>query len=431
MIKTIFREFYIVTLLMLMVTVPSGAVNLDSAEKGSWPQFHGLKCNSHAPSMQIVRNWSEHENICWKTAIHDLGWSSPVILGDQIWVTTATQDGHNMYAVCVECSTGKILHDILVFKNEDTSQDDLMINSFASCTPCVEAGRVYVHFGRYGTACLDTVTGKKIWERRDLICTHYRGPGSSPLLDGNSLYLHYDGGDKQYVVSLDKRTGKTLWKTNRRVNYGDLDGDLRKAFCTPILITVNDKKQLISVGAYAAFSYRPETGEEIWRVNFKGYSNTSRPVYDGRHVLINTGFGRASLLAVRPDGEGDVTDTHVSWTTKKGVPLKTTPVQIDEFLYMVDDNGVFTCLDLKDGALCWQSRIGGKFSSTPLYVNGVLICCDHGGLCTLIYPNSEKLRVEGKNRLDGEILASPAAVNGSLYFRTRTHLYRVGENRTP
>jgi outer membrane protein assembly factor BamB len=184
-------------------------IGLTATASENWPQFRGPNGDGHAPAVQLPLTWSETNHVVWKTAIHDLGWSSPVVWDQQIWVTTATEDGKQEFAVCVDRATGKVMHDIKVFDTEKP-EHVASVNSYASPTPVIETGRLYVHYGTYGTACLDTRTGAILWTRRDLNCDHHEGPGASPMLHGNLLVFTVDGRDVQYVVALDKATGKTV-----------------------------------------------------------------------------------------------------------------------------------------------------------------------------------------------------------------------------
>src|SRR5205823_671185 len=186
---------------------------------------------------------------------------------------TATEDGTKLYGVCVDRETGKIVHDLKLF-DVPNPQFAHKFNTYGSPTPVIEAGRVYVTFGSPGTACLDTRDGKVLWERRDFVCNHFRGAGSSPILFGDLLLMHFDGSDNQFVVALDKKTGKTAWQTTRGIDYQDLgpdgkpkaEGDFRKAFSTPNVITVNGKPVMLSSGAKAHYGYDPLTGKELWRI---------------------------------------------------------------------------------------------------------------------------------------------------------------------
>ena len=394
------------------------------AAEEPWPQFLGPAANGSCRQADLPLNWSETKNVRWKTAIHDRGHSSPVVWDKQIWLTTATDDGKQLFAVCVDRDSGRIVHDIRVFEVEKP-EPIAELNTYASPTPVVEAGRVYVHFGTYGTACLDTASGKTLWSRRDLHCNHFRGPGSSAFVYKNLLILTFDGIDVQYLVALDKRTGATVWKTDRSTDYANADGDNRKAYSTPIVIDAGGP-QLISCGAYAAEAYVPETGREIWKVCYPGgFSNVSRPLYGQGLLFLNTGFGRPEIWAVRPDGHGDISRSHVVWKSKaKNLPAKPSSVLVGELLFCVNDNGIATCLEAKTGATVWQERIHGFFSASPLAAPGRIYFFDHDGKTTVIAPE-RKLKVLAVNQLDDGFMASPAVTGKALILRTKTHLYRI------
>ena len=391
----------------------------------NWPQFRGPTGDGQTDVTGLAVTWSESENVVWKTAIHDRGWSSPIVWGDQVWMTTATADGKKMYAVCVNRKTGKIVHDVKVFDVRSPQTINAM-NSYASPTGAVEAGRVYVHFGTYGTACVDTATGKVLWSRRDLNCNHSMGPGSSVLLMGKRLILTLDGMDVQYLVALDTATGKTIWKTPRSIDFGKTDGDYRKAYSTPSLLDVGGKQQLVSNGAGAAYGYEPTTGKEIWTCRYgRGFSNVCRPAMAGGRVLINSGFGKARLLAIRPGGRGDVTATHVAWEYTKSVPVKPSLAVVDGLIFMTSDNGgLLTCLDAKTGKAVWTERLGGRYSASPLIAGKRVYFFDDRGKATVIEAarTYKKLAI---NTLGAGCMASPAVAADAMFLRTKTHLYRI------
>ncbi len=392
----------------------------------NWPRFRGPRADGRTDSTGLPTTWSETKNIKWKTPLHDRGWSSPVVWGDQIWVTAATADGKVDYAICVDKHDGRIVHDLALWENEKVYPLGNAVNSYASCTPVIEAGRVYVHFGSYGTACLDTSTGKILWQRRDLPCEHFRGPGSSPILFENLLIFHMDGFDHQYAIALDKTTGDTVWKTERDVDYGTDNGDVMKAFSTPIVIDAAGKLQLISPTAKSAFSYDPRTGKELWRVTFPSHSVGAPPLYQNGLVFINTGFGKADLLAVKPDGAGDVTGTHVVWAARKSIGSKPGQVVVDDLIFNVHDAGTATCLDAKTGDELWSHRLGGEFSAALLYGDGKVYFCDHTGTTTVVQPSRKYVELAA-NKLDDGCLASPAVTGQALIWRTRSALYRIEE----
>jgi outer membrane protein assembly factor BamB len=390
----------------------------------NWPQLRGPHANGHSDATGLPTTWSETEHVKWKTPIHDRGWSSPVIWGNQIWMTTAKEDGTQLFAICVDKNMGRVLHDIKLFDVEKPSPLGNEMNTYASPSPVIEEGRVFITFGSYGTACLDTATGKVIWQRRDLPCEHFRGPGSSPILFENLMILHYDGFDFQYVVALDKATGETIWKTDRDVAYGTNNGDTKKAFCTPLVIEAAGKTQLISPTSKAALAYDPRTGKEIWRVRYSSFSVAAMPLFGQGLVYINTGFGKADLVAVRPDGEGDVTGTHVVWTTKKGIGSKPSQLLVGDLIFNVHDSGIANCLDAKTGEEIWNKRLGGEYSASPLYADGKVYFFSHEGAATVIKPDREYVEL-AKNHLDDGFLASPAVTGKALILRTKSSLYRI------
>jgi outer membrane protein assembly factor BamB len=265
-----------------------------------------------------------------------------------------------------------------------------------------------------------------LWQRRDLPCNHFRGPGSSPILFEDLLILTLDGFDEQYLVALDKRTGKKVWRTDRSFDFGDLDGDLRKAYSTPLLVEVSGDWRMYSCGAKAAYAYEPRTGRELWMLRYRGFSNASRPVFGAGLIFINTGFSKADLWAVRPGGTGDITDTHVAWKQAHGIPLKPSPVWVGDRLYLVNDSGIATCLAAATGEVVWQHRVKGRYSASPLYGAGRIYVFSEEGRTTVLRPGDtfEKL---AENDLEEGFMASPAVAGRALILRTKTHLYRIEE----
>ncbi len=403
---------------------------------GNWPQFRGPTGQGTSEATGLPTKWSETENVKWKTAIHGKGWSTPVVYGDQVWVTTATPDGKKSSVLCLDRETGKVLHDRVVFENEKVEPLGNPLNAYASPSPAIEAGRVYVHFGSYGTACIDTKTFATLWERRDLPCRHYRGPGSSVILFENMLILSMDGVDVQYLTALDKTTGKDIWRTDRTTDFKDLDertklpkaeGDYRKAYTTPIVVKSNGKLQLISPGARAAFAYDPHTGKELWTVAYPGFSNATSAVYKDGVTYISTGHGRTEMLAIKTDGTGDVTDSHVLWRITRNMPLQPSSVVVGDLMFQANDGGIATCVDLKTGELVWTERLGdGKeqYSASALYADGRVYFFGREGLCTIIEPARE-FKLIATNKLTAGMMASPAVAGKSLFLRTKTHVYRI------
>ncbi len=389
----------------------------------NWPQFRGPDGDGLSQETGLPVTWSESEHVAWKTAIHGRGWSSPVIWDDQIWMTTAPEDGKQLYAVCVDRATGRIVHDVLVFEIAEP-QFCYPLNSYASPTPFIEAGRVWVHFGVHGTACLDTDFGKVLWTRQDLLCNHHRGPASSPIVYDDLLVVAYDGFDVQYVVAFDKHTGKTVWKRDRNIDYGSDNGDVKKAYGTAKVVEVNGRPQLIYPSAGATIAYEPQTGEEIWRINHGGMNACMPPIYRDGRLFLNTASGGFKLFAMRLGGRGDVTNSAVEWKTDKGVPNRSSPSVVGELVFMVSDAGVASVLDANTGRAIRQMRLSGEFSSSPVCADGRVYFSNQDGQ-SFVFSANRNLDLLATNTLDAGTMASAAVYDKAIYLRTKTHLYRL------
>lgn len=427
----------VILLLCLEMLCDGSSQAADSARAADhWTSFRGPTDQGHADSARLPVRWSERENVVWKTPLAGKAWSSPVIWGGRIWLTNATPDGKELSVLCLDKCTGKILLDKCLYHVAEP-QDNIPFNSYASPSPVIEEGRLYVSFGSPYNACLDTRTGEPLWQRTDLVCNHYRGPGSSPLIYRNLLVLHFDGSDRQYVVALDKLTGKTVWKTDRAMDFQDLDhdtkrpkrdGDFRKAFSTPLIAEAGGKPMLISLGSMALYGYEPDTGKERWRVESLGsHSGSARPVFGHGLVFSVIGY-TAGLWAVRPDGRGVVTDSHVVWKYDTASQKRSSPVLVGPWLFLVDSAGVATCLEAKTGKLLWKERLGGNYSASPLHASGKLYCFDESGRGTVIEASST-YKVLAVNRLDDGLMASPAVSGDALYLRTKKAIYRIEDRR--
>jgi outer membrane protein assembly factor BamB len=408
------------TALVVFFVVASGL------SAGDWTEFRGPDGTGHADAENLPVAWSETQNVTWKTAIHGRGWSSPVVLGDQVWLTTATPEGKRLSALALDRETGRVLFDEVLFEVAEP-EDTRQYNSFASPTPVIEAGRVYLHWGSYGTASVDTESFEVVWTRRDLECNHWRGPASSPILHGDLMIVHFDGYDHQYAVALDKSTGRTVWRADRTHDYGTDDGDLMKGYATPIVIEAAGRQQLISPAARAVVSLDPATGRELWRVRYPQHSAATRPLFAHGLIYLSTGFGRSELLAIRPDGEGDVTDTHVMWKAFQGIGRKPSPLMVDDLLYTVSDSGgIVSCLDARSGREVWKARVGGEaHSASPLLADGRIYVFAEDGSAAVLAPGREQ-RELGAGRVDeGGVMATPAIADDAIFLRTESHLYRI------
>jgi outer membrane protein assembly factor BamB len=396
----------------------TSAGHADAAE--DWPQFRGPSGQGHSTERGLPLDWSESRSVVWKTPVPGAGWSSPVIAGGRAWITSAV--GDSLRALAFDAATGREVVNVEVFR-ADRSGNLNPKNNRASPTPIIDGDRVYVHFGADGTAAL-TAAGEIVWRTR-LRYESQHGGGGSPVLHDGLLIVNCDGnGGDAFVVALDARTGKTRWKTARR-----LPAD--QAYSTPLVIRTGDRDAVVSVGAYRAAAYDPGTGKEIWRVSYgDGFSNVPRPVYGHGLVYIATGFQQPALVAVRADGTGDVTKTHVAWTLQRGAPYTPSPLLVGDELYIVNDTGIASCVDARTGAMRWQHRVGGNHSASPVYGDGRIYFLSEEAVSTVIAPGPV-FRLLSTNRLDGAALASMAISDGSIFIRTDSHLYRIGAVQQP
>jgi len=400
--------------------------------QANWPEFRGPTGDGHSEAKDLPVIFGEADHVKWKTPIHGKAWSSPVIWGSQVWLTTANEEGTELSGVCVDKETGRILRDEILFRVVDP-QFCHKFNSYGSPTPAIEEGRVYITFGSPGTACLDTATGKVLWERKDFVCNHFRGSGSSPIIWQDLLIMNFDGSDFQYVVALDKKTGKTVWKTDRSIDYKDLtpegkpeaDGDWRKGFATPHVAEVDSKPVLFSSGAKAHYAYEPRTGKEIWRLEEReSHSAATRPVLGLGMIFIPCGFGKAGLVGVKLGHTGLLGESDIAWRLKKTVPNKPSVTLVGDLLFAVTDGGIAVCLDAKTGAVIWSERIGGNYSASPLFANGRIYACNEEGKVT-VFAADRQFQKLAENQFSDGFMASPAVSDHALYLRTKTTLYRV------
>jgi outer membrane protein assembly factor BamB len=411
--KSIFTfAFYFLLSTFYFLRASSGAQPQD------WSQFRGPTGQGHSSETGLPLEWSETRNVLWKTDLRGRGWSSPVVSGGRVWLTTAVAEsgGASLRAVAFDVESGRELVNVEVFRMRDARLKNPK-NSHASPTPILEGDRVYVHFGGEGTAALDTA-GKIVWKAQFPYASQH-GAGGSPALYKDLLIFSGDGHYEAWVIALDKNTGAVRWKTERRKPFD-------QAYTTPLVIRVGDREQIVSVGAYRAAAYDPLTGKEIWFVRYEdGFSNVPRPVFGHGLVYIATGFQEPSLLAVRADGKGDVTATHIAWRMTRGAPYTPSPLLVGDELYVISDLGVLTCVDARSGNVHWQQRVGGNHSASPIFAEGRIYFLNEEGVATVIAPG-RTLQKLATNTLDGATLASMAVWGGSIFIRSHSHLYRIG-----
>ena len=415
-----------------------------------WPQWRGPAGQGHSDATDLPTKWAAEKSVSWKTSIPGRGWSSPVIEGEQVWLTTAHEklaseedakkrlkantggqpltvlETVRLHAICLDRKTGRILHDIEVLRKKEP-QWVHELNSYASPTPIIENGRRYCHFGSYGTACVDTASAKVLWRNQELHVMHENGPGSTPVLWKNRVIFHMDGSDRQYIAGLDAKTGKLAWRTDRS---GEMNKNhqLKKAYGTPLVLEIDGKDHVVSPAADWLYGYDPATGKELWRLSYGvlGFSNVPRPVAGNGMIFLSTSFMRAQILAIR---YGESANPSIAWRHKRSVPKTSSPILVGKELYFVSDSGgVVSCLDALTGKVHWQERIKGNHSSSPTYADGKLYFHSRKGVTTVIKPGKGKLEVLANNQLPGQHMSSLAIAGNALFLRTDKSLYRIEKN---
>jgi outer membrane protein assembly factor BamB len=416
-----------------------------SAEE--WPEWRGPNGQGISSAKGLPETWSETSAVVWKAELPGRGHSTPVLTGNQLWLTTALEkaatpdqvkarlttntgdqpltvlDSVSLRVLCVDSISGKVLHDMEVLNVKDP-QWAHQLNSYASPSPILENGRLYAHFGSLGTVCLDTATLKILWKNEELHVMHENGPGSTPVLSGNRLIVHFDGSDQQFIAAFDKTTGKVAWKTARS---GKMDPrpQQRKAYGTPLILTMNGQSTVVSPAADWVYGYEPATGKELWKLPYGelGFSMSVRPVADAERIYLSTSYGKSQVIALKYAG---LKTPEIAWRNNKNAPKMCSPVLANDLLFYVDDGGIVSCIDPATGDAYYRERLGGKFSASPILADNKLYFASREGVVTVV-PAGREFKILAQNTLEGSLMASPVAVDGTLYLRTDKALYRIGK----
>lgn len=412
-----------------------------------FPEWRGINGQGHADAENLPVQFSEAD-AAWKHKVPGLGWSTPVVVDGKVWVTTGIDkeasperkeivkktttssqpliiSSHvSLRVQCLDLATGKVLKDIEVL-TEENPQFIHQVNSYATPTPIVDGDKLYCHYGPMGIACLDMKTEKVLWTNRTLRVKHENGPGSSPILWKDRLFIHCDGIDLQYIVALDKNTGEILWKTMRTGELRE-EPQLRKAYATSIIVNVNGKDQLVSPAADWIFGYDPESGEELWKTSYGvlGFSNAGRPVAAHGMVYINTGYLKSELLALKIVEQDGKYEGKIQWRFNKQVPNVSSVLIVGDEMYFASDNGIVTCLNAKTGESIWVHRMGSRYWASPLFADGKIYFFERDAVVTVIEPGKEYKEL-GESKLSGTLFASPSVVDGHLLVRTDQALYCI------
>jgi len=409
---------FAVLLALLLLMRPSLAARAEN-----WLEFRGPTGQGHYAGKNLPIDWSTTKNVAWKQAIPGKGWSSPIVLDGHIYLTSAVpiemSKDQSLKAICLDAAKGTLLWQTEVFRQDGVKAPRIhKKNSHASPSPLTDGKRLYVHFGHQGTACLE-IDGKIVWRTLEHRYAPVHGNGGTPILVENRLIFSGDGSDKQFVVALNTADGKVLWKTDRKC-----EAFKKFSFGTPLAITVKGKLQIISPASDAVMAYDPADGTELWRAKYDGYSVIPRPVYGHGMIFLSTGYDSPNVLAIRVDGSGDVTDSHIAWTVSKGAPHAPSLLLVGNELYMVSDRGLASCLDARTGKAHWQERVPGGYSASPFYADGKIYLQSEEGVTTVLRAGT-KFEVLARSDLKERTFASYAAADGAIFLRTESQLYRI------
>lgn len=438
-----------ITALAFCAIVSGTAIDINAKEPNDkWLRFRGENGAGVVAAADTPIEFNLTKGVVWKSPIEGKGWSSPVVSDGMIWVTTSVeqtlseeevkkklseaqlQDNKKiagrvkLYAVALDATSGKQLHKIELAEVDDPEPINLL-NTYASPTPVIDGANVICHFGRYGTWCLEAKTGKIVWHNQ-VVIEHSVGPGSSPVLCDDVVVLVCDGTDQQFVAALNRKTGEMAWKTDRPPLKAT-NPEFKKAYSTPIVIEVNGKKQIVAPGAQWICAYDPKSGLELWRIDHgEGFSTSPSAVYSHGLVIFSTGYMRPELVAVRPDGTGDVTATHIAWRANRGAPNKPSPLVIGDHVYMMADNGILTQLSVTDGKELWRERLAGNFSASPIAAGNRVYIASQEGMVT-VFEAGETFKKLAENELEGRLMATPAVLGDDLIIRSEESVMRISK----
>jgi outer membrane protein assembly factor BamB len=416
-----------------------------SSPAEDWLQWRGPSAQGAASIAKLPLTWSETSHVTWKTELPGRGHSTPLVVGDTIWITTAMEKAASeaeakerlktntgdqplsvlsavtLRAIAIDLKSGKLLHNIELITVKDP-QWAHELNSYATPTPVIHDGRLYASFGSFGAVCLELSSQKALWKNTELQVMHENGPGSTPVLWQDKLIVHFDGSDSQFIAAYDTATGKLAWKTPRT---GEMDPrpQQKKAYGTPLVIQSKGRPLLVSPAANNLYGYDPSTGRELWKLPFGelGFSMSTLPVADDERIYFSTGFGKSKILAVKHAGDAL---PELAWTHGKNAPKMSSPALHDGLLYFVDDGGILTCLDAATGTQAYKERLGGKFSSSPIIVGNKLLIGSREGSMVVV-PTGRSFSITATNTLDAGIMASPSTDGQALILRTEKALYRI------
>jgi outer membrane protein assembly factor BamB len=404
---------------LISVSLISVFVLLSSAGAENWNQWRGPRRDGTSLDTNVPVRWSPTKNILWRTPLPGKGHASPIVWDDRIFTVAAVKEKKQRILLCLDRISGKILWQRVVLNAPIERIHRL--NSYASSTPIADGQKVYVSFldrDKMFVAAYD-FDGEKIWEVRPGVFSSMHGYCSSPIIWNEKLILNGDHDGPGYLVALDRKNGKTIWKTRR-------PNDTR-SYCAPIIRTIGGRNQLILSGSLCVASYDPDTGKLHWISDGPTEQYVASLVYNGELLLMTCGYPQLFMQGIRPDGSGNVTKTHVQWVTQndRDCAYVPSPIVFGDYFIVVSDRGVASCLRAKTGQLVWKEKLGGGHSASLISANGLVYFLSDDGAMTVIRPG-EKFELVARNEIGEETFASPAVSDGKFYIRALDHLFAIG-----
>ncbi len=404
-------------MLMLLMT-------LAAAPTTDWREFRGPDGTGVYTGPALVREWGTDKNVAWKIPVPGRGWSSPILVGQKLILTTAIpaeDDGQNLFALAYDAATGRELWRTELFTATEKLTGQMhRKNSHASPTPVSDGKHVWVYFGHLGLGCLD-LDGTVKWKTTKYVYKPLHGNGGSPILVDDTLVFSVDGLDAQYVIALNKQSGEEVWKTDRKTK-----ATMKFTFSTPQLIEAAGRRMIVSPSSDFVAAYEPSTGKELWRAKYPapGWSVITRPVFTQGLVMVQTGYTTQHLIAVDPTGSGDVT-AKIAWKMRKDAPNTPTPIADGSELYVISDAGRLSCVDAKTGTVHWAERLKGRaYSASPILADGLLYITSENGIGQVVKASKAGYEEVSASDLNEKTFASFVPGNGALYVRTESQLYK-------
>ena len=385
----------------------------------NWPTWRGPRLDGTSSETVFPTNWSATENIRWRTELPGSGHASPIVWNDRIFTVAADADTQERLLLCLNRKDGALLWKQAVIKTR--TEGTHRLNSLASSTPATDGERVFATFldGDQVVVAAYDFAGKQLWLQRPGVFKSVHGFCSTPILHRDKVIVNCDHDGEGYIVALAREDGRELWRIDRPNNT--------RSYCAPLIREMAGRTQMVLSGSKCVASYDPDTGELIWIMDGPTEQFVASLVYNDRAKLLflTAGYPERHILAIRPDGTGNVTETHIAWRTKRGAAYVPSPIAVSDYFLLTSDSGVAHCFEAATGKLLWQERLGEQHAS-PVLVNGLVYFVNDDGITHVVRPGP-KYELVAKNELGERVFASPAASDGQLFIRGDRSLFCIGQ----